>query len=171
MASWQELRREAERVAARLVARGETVAVAESSAGGLIAAALLAVPGASAYFRGGAVVYTGEAKMVLLDRSRQAIGEPRAATEGHALVLAQAIRERLSADWGIGETGASGPTGNRYGDPPGHACVAVAGPPAPGGSTQVARATTVATGSDEREPNMYAFATAALALLSASLSP
>ena len=161
--SWEDVRREAGVVAERLVARGETVAVAESSAGGLIAAALLAVPGASAYFRGGAVVYTADAKMRLLDRSRQAISEPRAATEGHALVLAQAIRQRLDASWGLGETGATGPTGNRYGDPPGHCCVAVAGP------AGQAQALVVHTGSAEREPNMLAFAAAALRLLAAQL--
>ena len=163
MTEWQDVRREAERVAEWLAARCETVAVAESSAGGLIAAALLAVPGASAYFRGGAVVYTADAKVALLGRSREAISAPRAATEGHALVLAGGIRERLGATWGIGETGASGPTGNRYGDPPGHACVAVAGP------AGESRATTVATGSAEREPNMHAFAAAALRLLAGAL--
>jgi PncC family amidohydrolase len=167
---WIDVRREAERAAQRLVARGESVAVAESSAGGLIAAALLAVPGASAYFRGGAVVYTGDAKVRLLDRTRDAISSPRAATEAHAIVLAQAIRERLDTTWGIGETGATGPTGNRYGDPPGHACVAVAGPPPPTGGASATRAVTVTTGSAEREPNMCAFAVAALRLLGESLT-
>jgi PncC family amidohydrolase len=157
------VRRAAEQVADRLAARGETVAVAESSAGGLIAAALLAVPGASAFFRGGAVVYTADAKLRLLDQSREAVTQPRAATEAHAVVLAGAIRARLEAAWGIGETGAAGPTGNRYGDPPGHACVAVAGP------SGLSRAATVSTGSAEREPNMCAFAAAALSLLATAL--
>ncbi|MBI3972296.1 MAG: CinA family protein [Chloroflexi bacterium] len=158
-AAWAEVRRLAEVVGAKLRARGETVAVAESSAGGLIAAALLAVAGASAYFRGGAVVYTLDAKTVLLGQSRAVMTEPRAATEAHALVLARAARERLGASWGIGETGASGPTGNRYGDPPGHACVASAGP------AGESAARTVATLSAEREANMLAFARAALHLL------
>lgn len=185
---WADVRREADTVAQRLMTRRETVAVAESSAGGVIAAALLAVPGASAYFRGGAVVYTTDAKVRLLAQSQVAIGEPRAATEGHALLLARAIRDRLAATWGIGETGATGPTGNRYGDPPGHSCVAVAGPasagppsdgpafgrPAPegsasGGPADVARAETVATGAAGREGNMFAFAQAALRLLAAAL--
>src|SRR5690349_1810653 len=100
MAGWGEVRDAAAEVGERLRARKESVAVAESSAGGLIAAALLAVPGASAYFRGGAVVYTGDAKERLLDRSHEAVTNPRAATEAHALVLAEAIRERLSATWG-----------------------------------------------------------------------
>jgi nicotinamide-nucleotide amidase len=167
--TWSDLRLAAEAVAGRLGARGETVAVAESSAGGLIAAALLAVPGASAYFRGGAVVYTGDAKERLLGQSREALTDPRAATEGHALVLARAVRERLGASWGIGETGAAGPTGNRYGDPPGHACVAVAGPPPPGAGAGGERSTTVRSGQEGREGNMHAFALAALRLLEAAL--
>jgi PncC family amidohydrolase len=140
------------------------VAVAESSAGGLIAAALLAVPGASAYFRGGAVVYTADAKALLLGKTHEAVTSPRAATEAHALILAEAVRERLRATWGIGETGASGPTGNRYGDPPGHACVGVSGT---AGQT---RAATVATGSDRREANMFAFASSALRVLAEMLA-
>jgi PncC family amidohydrolase len=163
MGTWPDLRRAADRVAARLAARQETVAVAESSAGGLVAAALLAVPGASAYFRGGAVVYTADAKTILLGRTREAVTEPRAATEAHALVLAGAIRERLQADWGVGETGAAGPTGNRYGDPPGHACVGIAGPAGQQSSA------TVETGTADRESNMHAFALAALALLEQAL--
>lgn len=158
-ATWDDLVDLATRAGERLTARGETVAVAESSAGGLIAAALLAVPGASAYFRGGAVVYTIDAKVRLLGETREAMTEPRAATEGHALALARAVRRQLDATWGIGETGASGPTGNRYGDPPGHACVAVAG------DGDVERAATVSTGSAQRRQNMDAFAAAALALL------
>jgi nicotinamide-nucleotide amidase len=115
------------------------------------------VPGASAYFRGGGVVYTVDAKSRLLGQTREAVTEPRAATEAHAVILARAAREQLDATWGIGETGASGPTGNRYGDPPGHACVGISGP--------VNRAATVSTGSDARLPNMHAFAHAALSLL------
>jgi nicotinamide-nucleotide amidase len=163
-------------VGAALVARKETVAVAESSAGGLISAALLAVPGASAYFRGGGVVYTVDAKSRLLGQTREAVTEPRAATEAHAVILARAVRDQLGATWGVGETGASGPTGNRYGDPPGHACVGVAGSlseasgregsTASGPSAQLTeRAQTVSTGSDARLPNMYEFAFAALSLL------
>ena len=164
MTDWTDLRIAADAVAALLTARHETVAVAESSAGGLIAAALLAVPGASAYFRGGAVVYTADAKSILLGKTREAITNPRAATEAHALILAGAIRDRLDATWGIGETGATGPTGNRYGDPPGHACLAVAGP------NGASRATTLSTASSSRAPNMFDFATAALRLLEEVLS-
>jgi nicotinamide-nucleotide amidase len=142
---------------AMLKERGATVAVAESSTGGLISAALLAQGGASAYFRGGAVVYTREAKQRLGGVSDADMARERAATETHALVLARSIRERMQADWGIGETGATGPTGNRYGDAPGHTCIAVVGP--------TETVITVETRSAGREANMWAFTRAALALL------
>jgi PncC family amidohydrolase len=157
----EELLGLAGRVGERLRQGGQTVAVAESSAGGLIAAALLAQPGASAYFRGGAVVYTGDAKSLLLDLSRETISQPRAATPEHALILAGGVRARLGATWGIGETGAAGPTGNRYGDPPGHSCLGVSGPSE--------RSDTVRTGSADRAANMVAFAIAGLRLLESAL--
>jgi PncC family amidohydrolase len=158
----EELLALANKVGDRLRERGETIAIAESSSGGLVAAALLAVPGASSYFRGGAVVYTGDAKSLLLDLSRDAVTQPRAATREHALVLARGIKARLNATWGIGETGAAGPTGNRYGDPAGHSCVGVAGPSE--------RVDVVATGSSDRAANMVAFAVAALRTLEAVLA-
>jgi nicotinamide-nucleotide amidase len=154
-----ELALQAASVGALLKKRGQTVAVAESSAGGLIAAALLAVPGASAYFKGGGVVYTTASKQILIGVSDAAMAEARAATETHALHLARSAKDRLNADWGIGETGAAGPTGNRYGDPPGHSCIGVAGP--------VCRAVTLETGLTDRAKNMAAFAAAALDLLAA----
>src|ERR1700751_917981 len=110
----------AETIAARLKARGETIAVAESSTGGLIAAALLAVPGASAYFLGGAVAYTRLAKSPLLPLDDAALGQHPRATEPHALLLARRAREQFGATWGLGESGATGPIGNRYGDAAGH---------------------------------------------------
>src|SRR5580700_9158380 len=118
----------AERLAERLKANEQTVAVAESSSGGLISAALLAVPGASAYFLGGAVVYTGRARMRLLDITREHVAGVRSASEPYALLLARTTRERFGATWGISETGAAGPTGNGYGDAAGHTVVAVSGP-------------------------------------------
>src|ERR1700749_505270 len=136
----------AETIAQRLIARRETIAIAESSTGGLIAAALLAVPGASAYFLGGAVVYTKTARAALLcigDADMQGL---RPASETYGLLLARRMRERHSATWSLGETGATGPTGNRYGDPAGHTCIAVAGP--------VERGVTLRTGSAERVANM-----------------
>ena len=142
---------------AMLKEQGATVAVAESSTGGIISAALLAQPGASAYFRGGAVVYTREAKQRLAGVSDADIELERAATETHALVLARSIRDRMQCDWAIGETGAAGPTGNRYGDPAGHTCIAIVG------ATE--RVITLETGDEDREANMWAFARAALDLL------
>ncbi len=141
--------------------RKETVAVAESSAGGLISAALLAVPGASAYFLGGGVIYTQAARRALLRVPDESVKGIRSSTEAYALLKARTIRELLGATWGLAETGATGPTGNRYGDAAGHACLAVAGP--------VERALTLETRHADREKNMWAFAKAALELLEASL--
>jgi nicotinamide-nucleotide amidase len=156
-----ELRPLATSIAARLRERRETIAVAESSAGGLIAAALLAVPGASAYFLGGAVVYTQAARRTLLRVPDEAVAGVRSSTEAYALVKARTIREQLGASWGLAETGATGPSGNRYGDAAGHACLAVAGP--------VERAVTLETRDADRERNMWAFARAALELLESAL--
>ncbi|QXQ08488.1 CinA family protein [Sphingosinicellaceae bacterium] len=148
---------QARTVAAALVARRQTVAVAESSTGGLISAALLAVPGASAYYLGGGVIYTARARHRLLDLKREDVVGIKSASEPYAMLLAETVRRRFSASWGISETGASGPTGNPYGDAAGHSCFAVAG-----GATL---ARTLETGSSDRLGNMVAFATAALALL------
>ena len=152
----------AEKLGSRLKVRGETIAVAESSAGGLISAALLAVPGASAYFLGGAIVYTRQSRELLLGIPPAALEGMRPATETYASLLARTVREKFSANWGIGETGATGPTGNRYGDPAGHACIAVSGPSE--------RVITVETGSADRVANMRAFAEAAFVLLAERLS-
>ncbi len=140
----------AERIAGRLKERKETIAIAESSAGGLISAALLAVPGASAYFVGGAVLYTMTARKALLGIVPEDMTGFRAASEPDATLLAGRIRERLGSVWGFGETGAAGPTGNRYGDEAGHVCFAVAGP--------VESVLTLETGSPDRRPNMREFA-------------
>ena len=153
----------AEKIAARLKTRGETVAVAESSTGGLIAAALLAVPGASAYFVGGAVVYTRKARSSLLGISDAAMSGMRASTEPYALLCARRMREKNGATWGIGETGATGPTGNRYGDAAGHSCIAVVGP-------AIERAFTLETGSADRQANMRAFALRALELFAETIA-
>jgi len=152
----------AEKIAARLIERHETIAVAESSTGGLIAAALLAIPGASAYFLGGAVVYTKAARATLLGIADADMKGLRPATEAYALLNARRVRERLGASWGLGETGATGPTGNRYGDAAGHTCIAVAGPSE--------RAITLETGSADRRANMDVFAKRALELLYEAIS-
>ena len=145
------------RIAERLVARGESVAVSESSAGGLISAALLSMPGASAYFRGGGVIYTRKAMEAMLQLTGADLAGLRSATAPMAAALAETVRRRLDADWGLAETGATGPAGNRYGDPPGHGCFAVAG--------RLQGERVLATGSSDRLANMTAFANAALALL------
>jgi nicotinamide-nucleotide amidase len=148
-------------LAERLRARGETVAVAESSAGGLIAAALLAQPGASAFFLGGVVVYTRQARGALLGITLADMAEIRPASEPYALLLARRVRERLGATWGLAETGAAGPSGNSYGDAPGHGCFAISGP--------VEAVLTIENGSDDRAGNMRAFGSAALTLLGEKL--
>jgi nicotinamide-nucleotide amidase len=152
----------AEKIAARLIERRETIAIAESSTGGLIATALLAVPGASAYVIGGAVVYTKASRAALLGISDADMQGLRPATEPYSLLIARRVRERLGATWGLGETGATGPSGNRYGDPAGHSCMAIAGP--------IERAVTLQTGSADRRANMDAFAKRALDLLLEVLS-
>jgi nicotinamide-nucleotide amidase len=152
----------AEKIAARLIERKQTIAVAESSTGGLISAALLAVPGASAYFLGGGVIYTRAARRILMDIPDDAMKGIRSASDAYAKLLASQIRRRFATDWGISETGATGPTGNRYGDAAGHSCMAIAGP--------VDAVITLETGSNDRQANMQAFTKAALELLLHNLS-
>src|SRR5882762_3478573 len=152
----------AQEIAARLIERRQTIAVAESSTGGLISGALLAVPGASAYFLGSAVVYTRDARRILMDIPDDAMKGIRSASEPYAKLLASQIRNRFSCDWGLSETGATGPTGNRYGDAAGHSCMAVDGP--------ALSAMTLETGSADRLANMQAFAGTALGFLLKELS-
>jgi PncC family amidohydrolase len=144
-------------VGARLKERGQTLAVAESSAGGVINAALVAVPGASAFYVGGCVIYTATGREALLGITPQEMTGMRSASEPFAQLLARRVREKLGTTWGLSETGASGPKGNRYGDPAGHACIAVSGP--------IEAVITVATGSAAREENMWVFARRAIQLL------
>ena len=158
----QELLPQAQRIAARLKERGETIAVAESSTGGIVSAALLAVPGASAYFMGGAVVYTRASRRALLDIPEEALAGIRPSTEAYALLFARAVRQQMGTAWALGETGATGPTGSRYGDAAGHSCIALVGP---SGETAI----TVETGKDDRVDNMRAFTIAALDLLEKAL--
>ena len=151
----------AESVAARLVARGETVAVADGSCGGLISASLLGVAGASRYYVGGAVIYTPAATRAFVSGAIDAPPNMRGATETFVTYLARSVRTKLGTTWGIGEGGATGPSGNPYGDPPGHAWVAVSGP------SEATRH--VLTGSADRRENMVAFAVTALGLLDEQL--
>lgn len=149
-------------VADLLKERGDTIAVSESSCAGLLSAALVAIPGASAYYVGGAIIYTRVAQAGLLRVPDEAMEGQRASTEYYATLNARTMREILGTTWVLSETGASGPTGNRYGDDAGHACIAVSGP--------VERAITVETGESDREGNMWAFANAAFELLEECLN-
>jgi nicotinamide-nucleotide amidase len=157
----QELLALAQKLGDRLKQRGETIAISESSTGGLISAALLSVPGASAYFLGGAVVYTAKARDALMNIPKQAVTGMRGASEPYATLLARTARERFDATWALSESGATGPTGNRYGNPPGHTCIALAG--------LKEKVITLETGSADRVANMRAFAAAALNLLAEAL--
>lgn len=162
----QDLLPQAERIAAKLKARKETVSVAESSTAGMISAALLAIPGASAYFIGGAVVYTRQSRTELLrvtEAEFAALTGITPSTEPYALLFARKIKERLSTTWSVGETGTAGPTGSRYGHAAGHSCVAVIGP-------NGERSLTVETGKDDRVDNMRVFSIAALDLLEKALA-
>ena len=158
----QELVAIAEQIAAKLIERRQTIAVAESSTGGLISAALLAVPGASAYFLGGGVIYTRDARRTLMEIPDEAMKGIRSASEPYAKLLASQIRQRFSTDWGLSETGAAGPTGNRYGDAAGHSCMGIAG--------LDPSAMTLETGSADRLANMHVFAATALNFLLQNLS-
>jgi nicotinamide-nucleotide amidase len=161
----QDLLPQAERIAAKLKARKETVSVAESSTAGMISAALLAIPGASAYFIGGAVVYTRASRTELLrvtEAEFAALTGITPSTEPYALLFARKIKERLGTTWSVGETGTAGPTGSRYGHAAGHSCVAVIGP-------NGERSLTVETGNSDRVDNMRVFSIAALDLLEKSL--
>ncbi len=146
-----------ETIGTLLKERQENIGIAESSCGGLISAALVAMPGASAFYLGGGVSYTQSSRQGLMGIVESQMTGLRPSTEEYALLNARAMQQMLGATWAVGETGASGPTGNRYGDASGHACIAVVGP--------VEKAITVETGRTDREANMWAFATAALELL------
>jgi nicotinamide-nucleotide amidase len=157
----RELTEPARRVAERLIVRGETVAVAEGSAGGLVSAALLSVPGASAYYVGGVVVYTAGAHRAWIAGTVEVPAGLRGATEEFATYIARAASMKVGSTWGIGEAGAAGPP-NRYGDPSGHSWVCVVGPDA--------ASRHVLTGLDDRESNMVEFAVAALELFAEVLA-
>ncbi|MQG88766.1 MAG: CinA family protein [SAR202 cluster bacterium] len=150
-----QLQEIANEVGAILKKREETIAIAESSSGGLISASLLSVPGASKYFTGGSVVYTANARKLYLDIDLKEHTGIRSATEQYAALIAKESRKKLQATWGLAETGAAGPTRNSYGDAPGHTCIAISG-------ESINFETTVETRETNREINMYSFAEIAL---------
>ncbi len=139
----------AKKVGTLLKDHNQTVAVSESSTGGLVSAALLSIPGASSYFMGAGVIYTHGAREILLEIDFKDYPGIRSSSEPYASLAASAIRDRLSTDWGVAETGAAGPAGNRYGDESGHTCIAVCGP--------VNKVLTLETGLLDREQNMWLF--------------
>ncbi len=153
---------QAERAAALLKARRDTIAVSESSTGGMLSAALLAVPGASAYFLGGAIIYTKHARLALLGIDDDAMRGMRSASEPYAALLAKTVREKHGATWGLAETGATGPAGNRYGDAAGHCCIAISGPRV--------HQFTLETGDTDRQANMRRFAIMALSILTDTIN-
>ena len=150
------------KIADVLKAQGQTVAVAESSTAGLISASLLAVPGASAYYKGGSVIYTLEARKALLGLSRADVEGLEPLTEAMVMRFAEIARKQLDATWSIAELGVAGPTGARYGHPPGISVIAVDGP--------VRLSFTLETGDDDREANMWAFTAQAFELMAQALS-
>ena len=152
----------AEKIAAVLKARKQTIVVAESSTGGLISAVLLAVPGASAYFLGGAVVYTRQSRRLLIDIPDAALDGMRPSTEPYALMMARVAQQQFSSTWALAETGATGPTGNSYGDKAGHSCIAIAG--------GAEKSMTLETGANDRLANMHAFTDAAFKFLLETVS-
>jgi PncC family amidohydrolase len=139
----------AREIAVQLNQRGETVSVAESTTGGLISAALLSVPGASSYYKGGSVVYTRQSRKAFLDIDITRLEGLKPLTPEMALAFAEAARDKLAATWGISELGASGPSDSPYGHPAGSSVFAVAGP--------VAKSQLIQTGSNQRGENMTAF--------------
>lgn len=113
-----------------LLARGETLATAESLTGGLVAATLVEIPGVSAVFRGGLVVYATDLKHALAGVPETLLAERGAVDPDVALALAAGARERCAADWGLATTGVAGPD-PQDGKPVGLVYVAVAGPSGP----------------------------------------
>ncbi|MFI1935408.1 CinA family protein [Streptomyces sp. NPDC020330] len=117
----------AARVLRLLGARGETLAVAESLTGGLVAADLTAVPGASRSFRGSVTAYATPVKRDVLGVDGSLLAERGAVDPDVALRMAVGVRRVLDADWGVSTTGVAGPE-PQDGQPVGTVYVAVAGP-------------------------------------------
>lgn len=153
----------ASRISEALKLRGEKIAVADGSTGGLISAALLAIPGASKCYVGGGIIYTFRARDVLFGLERSAYEGMRSATPDYALLQARAIRDNFRAQWGIAETGASGGSPHPLGVASGQSACAVSGP-----GVELTRVT--GTTSDDRQSNMLAFTKAALKLLEEALT-
>ena len=157
-----EQQRLATEIAAKLTERGETVAVAESTAGGLVSAALLSVAGASKYFRGGGVVYTLVSRTALAGVPAEQYANYQGTTPEMLASLAESMRQRLDTTWCIAESGTAGPGGGRFGSAAGNVKISVAGP--------VTRTEVIETGLADRVENMAEFATRSLRFLSQAIS-
>lgn len=152
----------AARIGEVLTARGETISIGEGSCGGLISAAFVGVPGASRFFVAGSVLYTRAAFREILGDDRHALRGLEGATEDFSLAVAEIVAKKFGSTWAVAESGASGPEGNRYGHPAGHAALAVYGP--------VTRTRVIETGLGDRRENMARFAMEALELLGEALA-
>ena len=117
----------AEEVAELLRRRGDTIVVAETSTGGLISSALLAVPGASAYYKGGSVLYTYESRKKLLGIKGQDVEGLAPMSEAMVMAFAQKAQAQFASTWAIAELGIAGPTGVAYGEA-GSSVIGIAGP-------------------------------------------
>lgn len=144
-------------ISALLIGRGETVAVAEATTGGLISAALLWVAGASRYYVGGGVVYTLRSRTGLAGVPAEQYANYQGTTPEIVASLAESMRQRLGTTWCIAESGLAGPTGGRAGASAGRTTIGVAGP--------VARTTVIETGLSDRGANMVEFTTRSLRFL------
>ena len=147
----------AQEIASLLIARGQTVAVAEATTGGLVSAALLWVAGASGYYKGGAVVYTLDSRVALAGAAPELFANYRGTTAEMISAIAESMRQRLNATWCIAESGLAGPTTGRSGLPVGRTTIGVAGP--------VSRTAVFQTGHADREKNMVEFTTLSLRFL------
>lgn len=150
-------------IADALKARREKIAVADGATGGLIAAALLTVPGALKFYVGGGVVYSFTARDVLFGLPSAAYDGMQSATPDYALLQARAIRDRFGAAWGIAETGSAGGSRHPLGVAAGQSCCAVVGP-------DIAVTRITETHSEDRIANMALFTRAALGLLAEALA-
>ena len=151
----------AEEVAELLRRRGDTIVVAETSTGGLISSALLAVPGASTYYKGGSVLYTYESRKKLLGIKGQDVEGLAPMSETMVMAFAQKAQAQFASTWAIAELGIAGPTGVAYGEA-GSSVIGIAGPNPVSALLN--------TGSSEREDNMWLFTAHALTLLCKALS-
>jgi PncC family amidohydrolase len=141
--------------------KNQTLGIVESSAGGMLSASILAIPGSSAFYLGGVVVYTKRSISGLMKITSADMLGIRSSTEECALLYARKIKNHLKCDWALSETGAAGPTGNSYGDRAGHTCIAV------NGCTVSSK--TIETNQSDRKENMYLFVENSLSFLYESL--